>query len=133
MADDVKDEELYPFGWAPGGYTINCVDCPGGKAPMGRWGAKRSIRCRPHAVEELRKIQARVHALTTRKPNPAPAAGAQNTPVDGEALLALCRKFIKDQRITCPETIAQTDRVIVNAYDFIEGICDIVGYHEDDD
>lgn len=64
---EVKDEELLPFGWAPGGYTISCSKCPGGKAPMDRWGAKRSWRCRPHAVEDLQIIQARVRAINTPK------------------------------------------------------------------
>jgi hypothetical protein len=45
-----------------------------------------------------------------------------------ELLLALCEKFIKEQDITCSETIYQMDNVIQNAYEFIEGIADIVGY-----
>jgi len=44
-----------------------------------------------------------------------------------------CKKFIEDQRIHCSESVYQTDRVIENAYEFIEGICDIVGYYEDED
>lgn len=80
---DVRDEELYPFGWAPGGYMINCFKCPGGKAPMDRWGAKRSTRCREHAVEDLMEIRRRVRALTTPKPNSAPAAPETPTQVDG--------------------------------------------------
>ena len=42
--------------------------------------------------------------------------------------------FIRDNEITCAETIYQKDSVITNAYEFIEGICDIMGYHawEDD-
>jgi len=50
-----------------------------------------------------------------------------------EQLLALwehCGKFVKDQVIICPETIYQTDRVIGNACEFIEGVCGIVGYVE---
>jgi GTP-dependent phosphoenolpyruvate carboxykinase len=39
-----------------------------------------------------------------------------------------CVKFIQSQRITCAETVYQSDRVIVNAYEFIEGVCEIVGY-----
>jgi hypothetical protein len=51
-----------------------------------------------------------------------------------QQLLELCRKFIADKRIYCEETIYQTDRVIEGAYEFIEGICNIVGYapREDD-
>ena len=45
----------------------------------------------------------------------------------------LCKKFIKDQTISCSETVYQSDRVILNAYEFIESICDIVGYHEYED
>jgi len=44
------------------------------------------------------------------------------------AVLALCEKFIRTQEISCPEAIAQTDRVIENAYAFIEEICNEVGY-----
>lgn len=48
-------------------------------------------------------------------------------------LLKLCKTFIEEQRISCPESIHQTDRVIENAYEFIEEICDIVGYFEYED
>lgn len=44
-----------------------------------------------------------------------------------------CRKFIKDNKITCPETIYQMDHVIENAFDFIQKICDIVGYEKETD
>lgn len=44
-----------------------------------------------------------------------------------------CQGFVTEQRITCPETVAQTDRVIINAYGFIEGVADIVGYLEVED
>lgn len=37
-------------------------------------------------------------------------------------------RFINAQQISCAETIQQCDRVIENAYDFIETCCDIVGY-----
>ena len=46
-------------------------------------------------------------------------------------LETFCREFIAAQRITCPETIYQTDRVIENAYEFIEGVCERVGYAGD--
>ena len=48
-----------------------------------------------------------------------------------EDLVALCIKFINDNKISCPETIHQTDWVIENAYEFIEKICDLVGYYEE--
>lgn len=48
----------------------------------------------------------------------------------GEALWGFCQQFIKAQRISCPESVYQSDRVILNAYEFIEGVCEIVGYYE---
>jgi len=48
-------------------------------------------------------------------------------------LWKFCKQFIEDQRIRCSESVYQTDRVITNAYEFIEGVCDIVGYYEDED
>ena len=43
-------------------------------------------------------------------------------------LYALCKRFIADNEITCPETIYQTDRVSLNALEFIEQVCENVGY-----
>ena len=43
------------------------------------------------------------------------------------------RAFIEKQGITCAEAIYQTDRVIQNAYEFIERLADIVGYKEEDE
>jgi hypothetical protein len=48
-------------------------------------------------------------------------------------LLKLCKDFIRSQLITCPETIYQSDRVIENAYEFIESVCEIVGYCKDEE
>jgi hypothetical protein len=48
-------------------------------------------------------------------------------------LLAHCRAFIAKQDITCVETVYQSDRVILGAYEFIEGICEIAGYAPTDD
>lgn len=45
-------------------------------------------------------------------------------------LFALCEQFILDNKVTCPEAIYQTDRVIENAYEFIEEMCNLVGYAE---
>lgn len=45
----------------------------------------------------------------------------------------LCKKFVEEHMITCPESIHQTDRVIVDAYSLIEQICEIVGYAESED
>ncbi|WP_316200864.1 MULTISPECIES: hypothetical protein [unclassified Bradyrhizobium] len=43
-------------------------------------------------------------------------------------LMEHCAAFIKTQRIECTEDVYQSDHVIVNAYEFIAGICEIVGY-----
>lgn len=47
-------------------------------------------------------------------------------------LTVIVKQFIADQKIRAPETIHQTDRVIENAYEFIEQLCDVVGYHKDE-
>lgn len=43
------------------------------------------------------------------------------------------QKFVEAQRIWCAETVYQSDRVIVNAYEFIHDACEIVGYFERED
>lgn len=48
-------------------------------------------------------------------------------------LLALCKKFVADNEIGCAEKVYQSDHVIENAYGFIEQVCEIVGYHEEDE
>lgn len=48
-----------------------------------------------------------------------------------QELLQHCQNFINDERIRCAESVYQTDRVIEHAYQFIEGICEIVGYFKD--
>ena len=45
-----------------------------------------------------------------------------------KALYALCERFVVDNEIHCPETIWQMDHVIGNAYEFIEEICNTIGY-----
>ena len=47
-----------------------------------------------------------------------------------DELLQVCMYFIRENQINCPENIYQSDRVILNAQEFIEKICDVVGYHE---
>lgn len=46
-------------------------------------------------------------------------------------LFDLCGEFIKENKIDCSETIYQTDRVVENSLEFIEAICDLIGYHEE--
>lgn len=47
----------------------------------------------------------------------------------------VCRKFIEEQEIGCADTIHQCDWVIEHAYEFIEDVCEVVGYkpYEDDE
>lgn len=45
----------------------------------------------------------------------------------------VCAAFIDKQEISCAEAVYQSDRVIENAFEFIEKICNIVGYWEDTD
>lgn len=52
--------------------------------------------------------------------------------LDREKLHALCKEFIKANKIDCPEAIYQCDGVIENAYELIENIANIVGYHKED-
>lgn len=52
---------------------------------------------------------------------------------DTDKLEELCKKFIENNNISCSETVFQSDRIIENAYEFIEKICDIVGYKINDD
>lgn len=47
-----------------------------------------------------------------------------------QELFDLCGRFVAEQQISCPEAVYQTDRVIENAYELIESICDIVGYYK---
>lgn len=51
-------------------------------------------------------------------------------PGEAIALANHRRAFIAAQEITCAETVNQSDRVIENAYAFIEGVCKIIGYHK---
>lgn len=50
-----------------------------------------------------------------------------------ESIETIVENFIKQNKIYCPESIYQSDRVIQNAYEFIEQLCDTVGYYDDED
>jgi hypothetical protein len=50
-----------------------------------------------------------------------------------KALWDVCVKFIEEQRIWCIETIYQSDRVIENATEFIEDVCNVVGCYLPED
>ncbi len=53
-------------------------------------------------------------------------------PVDKKKLLALCQKFVKENAISCGETIYQCDWVIEHAYEFIDDVCQVVGWFRED-
>lgn len=46
------------------------------------------------------------------------------------ALWKVCKGFVEKQEISCAETIHQCDWVIEHAYEFIEDVCNVVGYVE---
>lgn len=48
-------------------------------------------------------------------------------------LLSIVEKFVKDQKISSEECVYQSDRVILNAYEFIQELCDVVGYHVEEE
>ena len=48
-------------------------------------------------------------------------------------VLELVRRFIQDNEIRSAETIYQADRVGENALEFIELLCEVVGYYKDED
>lgn len=45
-----------------------------------------------------------------------------------QALWNICKDYVEEQQISCSECVYQSDRVILGAYEFIEDICDTVGY-----
>ena len=47
-----------------------------------------------------------------------------------ERVLKIIEQFVIDQRISCDETIYQSDRVIVNAYDLMYELINVAGYME---
>ena len=52
--------------------------------------------------------------------------------IELRTLWKICEMFIKRQNITCAEAIYQSDNVVLNSYEFIESICEIVGYNNSD-
>jgi hypothetical protein len=51
--------------------------------------------------------------------------------IDEEALINVVCDFVDTNRITCAEAVYQNDDVITHAYSFIERLCNIVGYYQD--
>jgi hypothetical protein len=83
--------DLRPFGWAPGGYIFQCIDCPPDqhRLSLDSCGAKRSWRCKRHALKRKAELLEFPPAPRIEWPVPklesAPAAGAENNPVDGQS------------------------------------------------
>jgi hypothetical protein len=50
-----------------------------------------------------------------------------------DALWNTCLAFIERHQINCSENIYQSDTVVLNSQEFIETICNIVGYYEFED
>lgn len=48
-------------------------------------------------------------------------------------VIELIKQFMEDNGIYTPEAIYQSDHVIANAYEFIEELCNEVGYPDDPD
>lgn len=46
-----------------------------------------------------------------------------------EGLYYCCKEFVEANQITCEEMIYQTDKVLLDAQDFIANVCDFVGYY----
>lgn len=61
------------------------------------------------------------------------APSPQTREIGDDPLHTLVRKFVADQRITCSETVYQSDRVIENAYELIDEAVKIVGYHKSEE
>lgn len=53
--------------------------------------------------------------------------------IDKDKLLKAVIEYVNKNQISHPETIYQCDHVIESACEFIEELCDIVGYYEYED
>lgn len=49
-----------------------------------------------------------------------------------QQLSEIVKEFVAQHQLSCAESIYQTDSAIEAAYEFIERLCDIVGYHRED-
>lgn len=48
-------------------------------------------------------------------------------------LLDLCKEFIEEHKIRCSEKIYDDDKISYASLEFIESICDLIGYYEEDE
>jgi hypothetical protein len=51
-------------------------------------------------------------------------------PERAEKVLQLVEAFVKEQEVSCSEAIYQNDNVIVGAYEFIDQLCEVAGFHK---
>ena len=51
----------------------------------------------------------------------------------GAELYSIVKDFIDKQNIIAEECVYQSDHVIVNAYEFVAALCNVVGYKELED
>jgi hypothetical protein len=51
---------------------------------------------------------------------------------DAERVVNRIKSFISEHRISCVETVYQTDRVQEHATELIEDLCELVGYYNED-
>lgn len=71
-----------------------------------------------NASREIERLRGEIFAINQNK---------------GTDITSVCKRFIRDHRISHPEQIYQTDKIIEDAYEFIEEICNIVGYVVEND
>jgi hypothetical protein len=47
-----------------------------------------------------------------------------------DVLWDMCQAWIAEREITCAESVYQCDQIALDSLEFIESVCDIVGYAE---
>lgn len=52
--------------------------------------------------------------------------------IDSE-LFDLCKDFIRENEISCSEQIYDRDSLQLQCLELLEQICDLIGYHEDEE
>ena len=95
--------------------------------------AKGREYARANAIEKVWELED--YLLRERLANPLTVLEVAADPEADKAaqVLEIVRDFVQTYEIACPEVIHQTDRVITNAYRFIERVAEVVGYYRDPD
>ena len=76
---------------------------------------------------DMRESNERFRGKMTRRAQAGRLDDMSNAQIRKE-LYRICERFVMDNEISCPESIYQMDGVIGNAYEFIEEICNVIGY-----